>query len=127
MGAMTVWMDSWQMECCGTPFSLGERVDWAVREPDRNWLAGVLGSQAAAQVDAAEGHHGDVDPETTHRATGTVTGIQYVHCRYATASDRTRHPVPGSGTLTAVHEAEQWVRDSGESEFVGYLVQVDQD
>ncbi|MBC9712642.1 hypothetical protein H9Y04_08650 [Streptomyces sp. TRM66268-LWL] len=125
MGAMTVWMDSWQMECCGTPFRIGDRVDWAVREPDRTWLADVLGPQAAGEVDAAEGHHGDVDPATGHRATGRVVGIRYAHCRYAPAHDGTRHAVPGSGTLTPVSEAEQWVEDLGEARFVGYLVQVE--
>ena len=27
---MTVWVDSWQMQCCGEPFCRGSQVAWTL-------------------------------------------------------------------------------------------------
>ena len=77
---MTVWIDGWQMQCCGKPFRLGSQVAWTLRAADPDWLEAVLGAQQP--VDAAEEHHGGV-PEDTTPTRGTVTHIAAVHCRYA--------------------------------------------
>lgn len=39
-----VWMDSWQYECCGDPFAVGDRVRWSLRPADLGFLAPVLGA-----------------------------------------------------------------------------------
>ncbi|WP_261954160.1 DUF6578 domain-containing protein [Streptomyces nigrescens] len=119
-----VWMDSWQMECCGEPFALGAEVSWAVVAPDREWLTKVLGAETAATVDAAEEHHGG-SPQQSAPVRGTVTGISAVHCRFAPLPgepDRTRHPVPGSGTLTPLSSARRWTSGRDGLDFVGFLV-----
>lgn len=36
---LLVWVDAWQMQCCGDPFAVGSRVAWTLSEPDREWLA----------------------------------------------------------------------------------------
>ena len=86
---MTIWVDGWQMQCCGEPFRLGSQVAWTLRAADPDWLEAVLGAQQIA--DAAEEHHGGV-PEDTMPTRGTVTHIAAVHCRYA--------PRPGSESRT---------------------------
>ena len=30
MGLWHVFYEDWQMECCGTPFSVGDEVSWAL-------------------------------------------------------------------------------------------------
>jgi hypothetical protein len=55
--AETIWMDSWQMQCCGQPFEIGSHVTWTIRAPDAEWVADVLGHAGAARVTAAEEHH----------------------------------------------------------------------
>ena len=62
--AMTIWIDSWQMQCCGEPFRLGSRVAWTLRAADPDWLAATLGADAQQAVDAAEEHHGAVPADT---------------------------------------------------------------
>ncbi|MEU5211652.1 DUF6578 domain-containing protein [Streptomyces sp. NPDC020742] len=124
---LTVWMDSWQMECCGDPFRVGSRVSWTLVEANGEWLAAVLGSAAAAGVDAAEEHHGGA-PEKTSPTSGTVTALSAVHCRYAPlpgAKSGPRHPVPGSSTFTPLSAAARWTADHGDLEFVGHLVGLD--
>lgn len=121
---MTVWIDGWQMQCCGKPFRLGSQVAWTLRAADPDWYEAILGAQQT--VDAAEEHHGGV-PEDTAPTRGTVTYIAAVHCRYAPrpgSESRTVYPVAGSGVLTNIDSADGWTADRGDERFVGYLVQL---
>jgi Family of unknown function (DUF6578) len=124
--SMTVWVDSWQLQCCGEPFRRGSKVTWTLRDVDPDWFETMLGPRARRTVEAAEEHHGGV-PEDTLPTRGTVTLIAAVHCHYAPrpgSDSRTSHPVPGSGVLTEVESADGWTADRGEERFVGYLVQL---
>ena len=124
---MTLWVDAWQMQCCGEPFHLGSQVAWTVREADPDWLQAVLGAAASLAVEGAEEHHRDI-PEDTEPIRGAVTRIWAVHCRYAPRPGdlRALYPVPGSGVLTDVESADGWIADRGEERFVGYVVRLDQ-
>jgi hypothetical protein len=125
---MTLWVDAWQMQCCGEPFRLGSQVAWTVGEADPDWLAAVLGAETAPGVGGAEEHHGGI-PEDTEPTTGVVTRISAVHCRYALGpggDPRVLCPVPGSGVLADVDLADGWIADRGEECFVGYVVWLDQ-
>ncbi len=77
---MTIWVDAWQMQCCGEPFRLGSQVAWTLCHAGQGWLEVVLGAEAPRAVDAAEEHHGGI-PEDTEPIRGTVTRISAVHCR----------------------------------------------
>jgi hypothetical protein len=55
---LTVWVGSWQMQCCGEPFSVGQPVSWMLGDADQDWLMTMLGADAQVTVDAAEEHHG---------------------------------------------------------------------
>lgn len=74
---MTVWVDSWQMQCCGDPFRRGSKVTWTLRDADPGRFAAMLGPFVRRTVEAAEEHHGGV-PEDTPPTTGTVTLIAAV-------------------------------------------------
>lgn len=106
---MMIWVDGWQMQCCGERFSVGTRVTWTLREPDADWLGTVLGPDV--QVDAAEEHHGGV-PEGAPKTTGKVRRIEAVHCGYARP--------PGAGRT--LYPADGWTKGGGELKFAGYLV-----
>ncbi len=56
---LTVWMDAWQLQCCGQPFNVGSTIDWTLAAPsDREFLASVLGDDLAGTVTHHEEHHG---------------------------------------------------------------------
>ena len=60
-----IYYESWQLQCCGDPFSVGERVEWTCAKPGKfNNIYGVT-------WDFVEDHHGD----DTHLVTGTITRI----------------------------------------------------
>jgi hypothetical protein len=41
---MTVWVGSWQMQCCGEPFHLGSQVAWTLGTTDLEWINTMLGA-----------------------------------------------------------------------------------
>jgi hypothetical protein len=123
---VTVWIDFWQIQCCGQPFSLGTRVAWTLRDLERDWIGEVLGPYAPLTADAAEDHHGGVG-EDTEPTRGAVKRILAVHCRFAARPDSgslTAYPVSGSGTWTDLESADGWTPDRGDERFLGYLVRL---
>ena len=123
----TVWVDSWQMQCCGVPFRVGSQVAWTLRAPDRDLLEQILSADSRQAVDAAEEHHGGV-PEETAPTRGTVTHIAAVHCRFAPepgSGPPVARLIPGTGILTEVWSADGWTKDRADERFVGYLVELE--
>lgn len=113
-----VWMASWQMECCGTPFREGAEVSWRLRQPDSAelaWLDTVLHDGVAVTVNAVEDHHGDSSAPLT---AGIVASITTLHCRFDPK------PVAGSGLVTSVVTAEKWNDDLDDRHFAGFLIRV---
>lgn len=126
---VTVWLDAWQVQCCGEPFAVGSDVAWTLRDDvDRDWLGAVLGDALAASVDRAEEHHGQLpqDHPPTH---GAVRRVRAARCRYVpvAAGSQQRCPAPGSVRLADVDRADGWEREDGEVVFAGYLVDLDVD
>ena len=65
MDECTVYYDAWQMQCCGKPFAVGEKVEWRGFYPSkkRNMKGNI--------IDFDEEHHGF----PTHDIIGTVEKI----------------------------------------------------
>ena len=65
MNECIVYYESWQLQCCGDPFSVGDKVEWDCKIPsDYKNAHGII-------IDFEEEHHGFA----THSITGTVTKI----------------------------------------------------
>ncbi len=65
MNECMVYYESWQIQCCGKPFSVGEKVEWTCKIPsDYKNAHGII-------IDFDEDHHGF----PTNSITGTVTKI----------------------------------------------------
>ena len=65
MDVCTIFYELWQLQCCGEPFSVGDKVDWTCIMPTEEKNAhGII-------LDLEEEHHGFA----THSVTGTVTKI----------------------------------------------------
>ena len=61
----TIYYESWQIQCCGEPFAVGERIDWTCQIPEDFWNAHGI------PVDFVEQHHGFA----THSISGTIVRI----------------------------------------------------
>jgi hypothetical protein len=122
---LVVWLDGWQVECCGEPFAIGSRVAWTLDERvDRAWLATVLGEALAATVTHAQEHHGNL-PEDAPATDAVVTRVRAVSCEYAPApagSDgRTHVAVPGTRVVVELHDVRGWYEPAAPLHHVGYL------
>jgi hypothetical protein len=120
---LTIWVDDWQIQCCGQNFAPGDVVSWALLEADPEDYADVVGSERADEIDFREEHHGQ---EEGHAPTSVeVVSIAEVHCRYEVppgATDKVNHPVPGTTVLVPVKEADGWAKVRPGVSFAGYLV-----
>jgi hypothetical protein len=125
---LTIWMDAWQMQCCGIPFSVGSQVEWTlVADSDRDFLTSVLGNEIASAVTHWEEHHGGL-PEDAAATAGTVRAIRAVRCQYGRSPgqpDGALYPVAESATITRIESADGWDADDGEAKFVAYLIEID--
>ncbi len=119
--AKLVWIDGDEMECCGTPFAVGQTVTWTTtKNVDRERLAIVLGAEAAAAITDREDHH-DLDDDADDVTTGTVESIVAVSCRLAPQGD-VLYPVEGTAVVEPRAEADGWETERGDISFLGYLV-----
>ncbi len=120
-----VWMDAWQQQCCGEPFSAGTSISWNLIDRDLAWLEPVIGAAEVKCIRFAEDHHAEAD--TGARTSAVVRSIHAVLCQYEPSpNDDPRHlqhsVVPGSQTLDPVATATGWERESDTHTFVGYVV-----
>ena len=118
-----VWLEAWQIQCCGTTFEVGSHVAWeaGLHQGDA-FVRRVLGDELAASIDFVEDHHGQIDDRV--ELTGEVMNITAAFCRYAPSAEGGLVPVAGT-TRTEVRfvvNREETVLDR--LMFLGYVVDV---
>ena len=121
-----VWVDSWQIQCCGDPIDVGGTVSWTLSSSfDRPFLRSVIGDHAEG-ITHAEDHHGDL-PEGSPRTEGVVESISAAFCEYAPrrgGPERTLYPVEGTEVLQPREHADGWEVEPDGLRFVGYMVRL---
>ncbi|MFF7392171.1 DUF6578 domain-containing protein [Streptomyces scabiei] len=120
---LTIWVDDWQIQCCGMSFAPGDVVSWTLLEADPEDYANVVGSERADDIDFREEHHGQ--EEGCVPTPVEVLSIAEVHCRYEIppgAKDNVNYPVPGTAALVPVNTADGWAQARPDVRFAGYLV-----
>ena len=106
-----IYYESWQLQCCGDPFSVGEKVEWTCAEPGEFKYAHGL------PLDFFEEHHGD----DTHLVTGTITRI---------ISERSETPKSEKpvvyGEVKVIREdiqyADGWKGENGDDDSIEYTL-----
>jgi hypothetical protein len=119
---LTIWVDAWQIQCCGESFTPGDDVSWKLLEADPEDYADVVGKERAAEIDFREEHHGQEEHAPTWLQVRTIAEV---HCRYEVPPGSTadvRYPVRGTTELVPVKEAGGWAKARPEVSFAGYLV-----
>lgn len=121
-----VWVDAWQMQCCGDPFEVGDEVAWRLEDADEEWPGSAVGPDLAGRIRYAEERHADrVDALPPRR--GRVVAVTAASCAYATspADPRTAYPVPGSTALRDVGRADEREPPGLPGQLNGWVVEVD--
>lgn len=122
-----VWYASWQMECCGDPFAVGDEVAWTVEdEVNDEWFVRALDAGTAASITHVEEHHSD--DERLERIAGRVLSIRCAWSAFgpAKAADRVHVPLAGSARLVESREAGRARPDTfADLQFNGWLVELE--
>lgn len=121
---LTVWIDSWQMQCCGRRFAVGDQVVWTlVPDPDLDYPESVLGEDMAGSITHREEHHGGL-PDDASITAATVRSISAIFCDYGPAPDgKTLYPISGTQAVKLKDSADGW-EDETDQRFVAYLVEL---
>lgn len=132
LGMFHVWVDSWQMKCCGDPFGVGDTVRWTLA-PYAEEVS--LRDEAAVPIKVhlthREEHHGGL-PEEAPVTVGLVHRIRAVFFEYVEGANPLRAMVPklGSGRVwERVDRVYGWERDGPapgtDLQFDGYIVDLE--
>jgi hypothetical protein len=118
-----VWIDDWEMQCCGEPFSVGDSVNWPASPlSDSTWYA-VLG------LEKVPSWHYSAHVDDKGELRGRVEEIEAVFCRFQVIN-REATRISGSGILERRARAvnsephDDW---GGPKSWIGYLVRVNTD
>ncbi|MEI7055901.1 DUF6578 domain-containing protein [Nocardioides sp. CCNWLW239] len=120
-----IWVSDWQIECCGEPFAVGDRVSWDVRDPDMDWLKATVGDEIASSITHSMERHEYED--VLSELTGTVVAIKRAWGDFAQLkpNDTCHYPVPGSQRLLDVRESYGAEQDAfPELTFNGWVVEL---
>ncbi|MEU4202079.1 DUF6578 domain-containing protein [Streptomyces sp. NPDC045470] len=105
-----VFHRDWEMECCGTPFSVGDEVAWplvfeSVPAADAAVWADCLDERGLLRVATLHGGSPEIGPGTP-RLAGRVRSIHVAIVGY-----RAAEPVPGERWLRPVERCPKWFSD----------------
>jgi hypothetical protein len=123
---MRIWVDGWQLRCCGEPFSIGSRIGWSLVAADHDYLAVALGPETAAEVEWAEEHHHRAGDPRARRLVGDVLEVAAVRCAFVPSPryDGADAPVVSTAHLSPLVAADGFDPDHGTLRLIGYLVTV---
>lgn len=118
MDYCVVYYESWQLQCCGVPFSVGDKVDWTCIMPQEYKNAhGII-------LDFEEEHHGFA----THSIVGTVSKIVAERSEFPTGKRKVwyhkAHTIQEEISRADGRESLTKGDDTTERTFWGYIVEL---
>lgn len=130
MGDRRVFVEDWQMQCCGDRFEVGSQVSWTTRPCiDGGWLTSIFGQDAVRFTDI-EDHHMLDAPRPMRYISGVVRRIRAVWCTFEESAHGSI-AVAGSVVMRERTFADGWEGDEDDEDdegfrFVGYEVDLDE-
>ena len=113
-----VFYEDWQMQCCGIPFKIGDRIKWLVE----------IGHCLNSPVDIGKLDY--IYEEHSHKWTellvleGKVCRIQALYQRYEYVEPGSPFMEPKDGFLVEVTQADGWDGSINGNKFSGYMVTI---
>ncbi|WP_197479119.1 GNAT family N-acetyltransferase [Plantibacter sp. H53] len=118
MTRRTLWLSSWEWDCCGGPLETGQRATfsvWPVDDGQRTWLTEEIGADLTARIDGVEMHHEeDAAPE---RLTGRLAKLSRVSIPSRRVHTK-RPPLP----LGALPATRRLIGPPGSGVYIGVAV-----
>ena len=118
MKKCTIYIDGWQIQCCGDRFKVGEFVKWRVE----NYNKRIEQYEAAGEFDYYYENH-PMNSDGYFTFTGIVVGIDIIFARFVPDPSQGEKVLICSDTfIQPTKEAAIWIKDEREYKFDGYIV-----
>lgn len=114
-----VLFEDWQMQCCGTPFKVGDTVRWLVLK----WFNKNIPVNVGTIDYYYEAH--DSNYKTLFMLNGVVSDIRALHYKYEESSNNPNVKVPVSGLTVNVDSADGWDEPIEGLPFSEYIVKLE--
>jgi hypothetical protein len=113
-----VLIDSWQIQCCGDRFKIGESVKWRLVHFGKT----IDCYKTVGEIDYYYENH-PTNSDGYFAMTGIVTGIEVIYARFVPDPSKGKKVLRISDTYTKpVREAAIWVKNERRYKFDGYIV-----
>ena len=123
LGVVLIWVDGWQLQCCGHSITVGSAISCDCAAVDRSWLSAIIGADQATRVDYMEEHH---DGYIIFRVRGVVRGVDAVCCSYdVDPLTKIASPISDSSSRQSFETVSGHERGAPSKDLVGYLVTID--
>ena len=114
----TVFYESWQMECCGTAFTIGDRVKWLVYKIEREQ---ILTPVELGTIDYCYDEH-NTSWEVLFVLEGRVKSIKVLYELFRPEADPPQRLVSIGGKLLDSEKAEGFEEEIDDMKSTGYVV-----
>ena len=119
--SVKVFYELWQMECCGTPFKLGDSIDWLVMP-----AKGIKLSEVIEGLDYYYEAHSD-DWENIFVLKGRVEDISIFYEKYELVEGEPHNmkvPVPDINENVKTDSSHIDEKERGDLKAAGYIVEI---
>jgi len=114
-----VYIESWQMQCCGKPFKIGDRIEWTACKWEDDWVDPI------GKIDYIYENH-NVSGKALYTLIATVSEIkaQYYTTELRPSPRLNNAELPHMVYVKAIDvtEADGWDEDAEGLDFGSYMV-----
>ena len=117
-----IFYDLWEMECCGTPFKIGEGVDWLVRNID-----GIKDTIEVDNLDYIYDAHND-DWENIYKLKGIVKTINIYYEKFEIKVVEGRNmlvPIPKISKIVNTNSSDDYEEEMDGLKASAYVVELE--
>ena len=113
-----VFYESWQMDCCGEPFKVGDTVNWTVGEYKK---LGTCDTVDLGKVDYYYENH-LFDRGDYFELEGRVIDIKILYEKFGPSKSKPTALVPVSGVLRETSKVERFEKELNGMKVTGFIV-----
>lgn len=115
-----VFYESWQMDCCGTAFSIGDTIKWLVCKAELQYISIDIGKMDYDY----EAHSSEW--KSLFVLEGKVEEIKILYQKYEPSENDSRFLVPVSGELVEIETAKGFDKNWNDMQASGYIVSLNE-
>ena len=117
-----IFYDLWEMKCCGTPFKIGEGVDWLVRNIDE-----IKDTIEVDNLDYIYDSHND-DWENIYKLKGIVKTINIYYEKFEIKVVEGRNmlvPIPKTSKIVNTNSSDDYEEEMDGLKASAYVVELE--